>query len=99
MFLTKVQIDLNEIRKQIHIIKIEFKHKWHKINSCLETKLVRIEWGITEDKSRSHWSVVSLSMQRFWATDGNRTCAVFLFNLSSHYHIYIVQSLFTSRDY
>ena len=40
----------------------------------------------------------SLSMQRFWATDGNRKCAVFVFNLSSHYHIYIVEYLFTSRD-
>ena len=37
-------------------------------------------------------------MQRFWATDGNRKCAVFVFNLSSHYHIYIVKYLFTSRD-
>ena len=37
-------------------------------------------------------------MQRFWATDGNRKCAVFVFNLSSHYHIYIFKHLFTSRD-
>ena len=31
----------------------------------------------------------SLSMQRFWATDGHWKCSVFLFYLSSHYHIYI----------
>ena len=37
-------------------------------------------------------------MQRFGATDGNRKCTVFVFNLSSHYHIYIVKYLFTSRD-
>ena len=43
--------------------------------------------------------LVSSSMQRFWATDGNRKCAVFLFTLSSHHHIYIVQFLFTSRDH
>ena len=40
----------------------------------------------------------SLSMQRFWTTDGSQKCAVFLFNLSSHYHIFIVKSLFTYRD-
>ena len=38
-------------------------------------------------------------MQRFRATDDNRKCAVFLFNLSSHYPIYIVKFLFTSRDH
>jgi len=49
-------------------------------------------------------------MLRFWATDGNRKCAVFLFNtenflyyrhlfnLSPHYHIYIVKCLFSSRE-
>ena len=37
-------------------------------------------------------------MRRFWAKDGNRKCAVFLFNLSSHYHIYIVKCLFSCRD-
>ena len=40
----------------------------------------------------------SLSMQRFWATGGKRKCAVFLFNLSSHYHFYFVKYRFTSRD-
>ena len=45
-------------------------------------------WGITI-------TIVSLSMQRFWATDGHRKCTVFLFKLSSHHHIYIVQSLFS----
>ena len=39
----------------------------------------------------------SLSMQRFWTTDGNRKCAVFVFYFSSHYHINVVESLFTSR--
>ena len=39
-------------------------------------------------------------MQRFWATDGHRKCTVFLFYLSSHYHIYIFKSLCPSRaDY
>jgi len=39
----------------------------------------------------------SLSMQRFWATDGHRKCSVFLFYSSSHYHIYIFKSLCASR--
>ena len=38
-------------------------------------------------------------MQHFSATDGNRKCAVFLFNVSSHYLIYVVKFLFTSRDH
>ena len=46
----------------------------------------------------SYLEIGSLSMQRFWATDGNRKCTVFLFNLSWHYHIYIVKCLFSSRD-
>ena len=41
--------------------------------------------------------VGSLSMQRFWATDSNRKCAVFVFNLSSHFHINVAKSVFTSR--
>ena len=49
--------------------------------------------------ARHYLSLESLSMQRFWATDGNRKCAVFLFNLFSHYPIYIVKFLFTSRDH
>ena len=36
-------------------------------------------------------------MQRFCATDGNRKCAVFLFNLSSHYPFYIVKARFKPR--
>ena len=36
-------------------------------------------------------------MQRFWATDGNRKCALFVFNFSSHHHINVVKSVFTSR--
>ena len=48
---------------------------------------------------RFHNMLGSLRMQRFWATDGNRKCAVFLFNLSSLYPIYIVNFLLTSRDY
>ena len=43
--------------------------------------------------------IASLSMQRFWATDGNRKCAVFLFNLSSHHHIYIVLHLHSQEMY
>ena len=46
---------------------------------------------------RASITLGSLSMQRFWATDGNRKCAVFVFNFSSHYHINVVKSLFTSR--
>ena len=37
-------------------------------------------------------------MQRFWTKDGNWKCAVFPFNLSLHYHIYIFKSLFSCRD-
>mgnify|MGYP006862601755 CR=1 FL=1 len=40
----------------------------------------------------------SLSMQRFCATDRHRKCTVFLFHLSSHYHMYIFKSLCASRD-
>ena len=40
----------------------------------------------------------SLSMQRFWATDVNRKCSVFLFNRSSHHHLYIAKCLFSSRE-
>ena len=36
-------------------------------------------------------------MQRFCATDGNRKCAIFVFNLSSHFHINVAKSVFTSR--
>ena len=46
-----------------------------------------------------HFTLIgSLSMQRFWATDGNRKCSVLVFNLSSHYHIYIVKYLFTTWE-
>ena len=40
----------------------------------------------------------SLSMQRFLATDRHWKCTVFLFYLSSHYHIYIIKFLCASRD-
>ena len=40
----------------------------------------------------------SLSTRRFRATDGKRKSAVFLFNMSSHYYIYIVKSLLASRE-
>ena len=43
------------------------------------------------------YTLVSLSMQRFVATDGNLKCAVFRFKLSSHHHIYIVESLFSNN--
>ena len=35
-----------------------------------------------------------LKHETFLSHDGNRKCAVFLFNLSSQHHIYIVRSLF-----
>ena len=35
----------------------------------------------------------SLSMQRFWATKGKWKCAVFVFNLPSHYHLISLFSL------
>ena len=37
-------------------------------------------------------------MQTFWATDGNRKWAVFLFNLSSHHRMYILKYLFSIWD-
>ena len=41
----------------------------------------------------------SLSKRRFWAMEDNRNWwAVFLFNLPSHYHIYIYKHIFTRRD-
>lgn len=39
----------------------------------------------------------SLSMQPFWAKDGNRKCAVFPLNLTSLSCIFIFKSLFTER--
>ena len=54
------------------------------------------------------WCVMTIALQTtlgscsrrcFWDTDGYQKQAVFLFNLSSHYHIYITKYLFTSRDY
>ena len=53
---------------------------------------------ILVDYSRCKPLIRSLSMHRFWTTDSNRKCALFLFNLSSHYHIFIAKSLFTCRD-
>ena len=47
---------------------------------------------------RQPCSIESLSMQRFWATDGHWKCTVFLFYSSWHYHIYIFKSLCASRD-
>ena len=34
----------------------------------------------------------------FWLKESNRKWAVFLFNLSSHYHVYNVEYFFTRRD-
>ena len=48
--------------------------------------------------ARNQVLIGSLSMQRFWTMEGNRNCAVFPFNLSLHYHICILKSLFTCRD-
>ena len=39
-------------------------------------------WGFSVRKF-----IKELDMRRFLATDGNRKCVVFPFNLSSHYHI------------
>ena len=38
-----------------------------------------------------------LKHARVWGADGNRKWAVFLFNLSSHNHIYISKYLFSIR--
>ena len=58
----------------------------------MDFDLATLKAGMTEWRNRE------LKLQRFWATDGNRKCAVFVFNSSSHYHIYIFKYLFTSRD-
>ena len=55
-------------------------------------------YGFTEYFTRFHKPIGSLSMQRFWATDGHRKCTVFLIYLSSYYHIYILKFLCASRD-
>ena len=39
----------------------------------------------------------SWSTRSFWATDGKQKWAVFFFNLSSHYLIYIVKYIFTRK--
>ena len=50
--------------------------------------MVRLLFDKVNDVSRS-----SLSMWHFWATNKNQMWAVFLVNLSSHYHIYTVKYL------
>lgn len=48
---------------------------------------------INEKRNTNCRVMYTLSTRCFWATDANRK-AVFLFNLSSHFHIYIVKYLF-----
>ena len=63
--------------------------------------LTPLRYGVISKEKlekRFPWSIGSLSMQRFWATDGHRKCAVFLLYLSSHHHIYIFKFLCASRD-
>ena len=43
-------------------------------------------------------SLACFSGRRFWGTDGNRKWLFFFFNFSSHYYIYIVTYLSSSRD-
>jgi len=64
-------------------------------NCCAFPRFVTLQ---SLQRTLSRLSIGSLSMQRFWATDRYRKCTVFLFCLSSHYHIYIFKSLCPSRD-
>ena len=43
-------------------------------------------------------SVHGMKVLRNYIEELKRKSAVFLFNLSSHYHIYIVKNLFACRD-
>ena len=45
-----------------------------------------------------YWWIESITTRRFWARDDHRKWLVFLFNLSSHYHIYIANYLSSSTD-
>ena len=86
----------------ITVIDKEFPSVFKKKNSVILWQVfqgqsnLRILWE--QDLSVHNATIGSLSMQRFWATDGNRKCSVFVFKLSSQYQIYIVEYLFTSRD-
>lgn len=77
-----------------------------RINVVTETEQDFNERGLS-DSSWKHlllWECAdilialgSLSMQPFWAKDGNRKCAVFPLNLTSLSCIFIFKSLFTER--
>ena len=72
-------------------------------NDIPPNKLLRSSAGMSKcfQVSQPHENKIllgSLSMQRFWATDGHLEWTVLLFYLSSHYHIYIFKSLCASRD-
>ena len=43
-------------------------------------------------------SIRELKHARVWDADGNLKWAVFLFNLSSHNHIFIAKYIFSIRD-
>ena len=65
------------------------------------SKLENFYGALFSGKQRISWAKIligSLSTWLFWATDGNRKSAVFLFNLPLQHHIYIFECIFTSRD-
>ena len=65
------------------------------LNPICHRLIFQVSWWRDRWDSRS---LGSLSMQRFWATDGHRKCTVFLFYLSWHYHIYIFKFLCARKD-
>ena len=59
--------------------------------------LCKAQWRhVIEIKSGT--AIRELKQARVWDAEGNRKWAVFLFNLSSHNHIYISKYLFSIRD-
>ena len=63
------------------------KERWSNDKTIIELGYRKISWFVSVSLINylPQPSVLgSLSMHRFWATDGNRKCAIFVFNFSSH---------------
>ena len=83
-------------RKQAKTLLIQLQWFIFCKPACLQKYFHRQALSILGLSSDGHYRLMNgsfLSMQRLLATDGNRKCAVFVFNLSSHYHINCLFSL------
>lgn len=85
------------LRPQLCSFGLTREKKGEKILMFLTKKSKVFQWFqtvyINEKRNTNCRVMYTLSTRCFWATDANRK-AVFLFNLSSHCHIYIVKYLF-----